>query len=280
MTQNKKALPVIDYERFAKQGDIMLASGVVIILLVMLVPLPTFFLDLMLSVSIAVSLTILITSMFLLSPVEFTIFPSLLLVTTLLRLALNIASTRLILMNGDQGTDHGRGNVAFAMGKKINGGRVLINGGDCASYFANNAASVAYVGPEPYLIQGSILENLTYGMVEQPQQDTVLQALRTDPLMQKIMAWEIASPSELVQRLTLARSKSMMVWVAESRGALVPPPGVDVGATNAVLLAAIQHLVLSSAAAGQFADLPLKSDADWERVRGIVKALVAHAYPA
>lgn len=107
-----------------------------------------------------------------------------------------------------------------------------------------------------------------------------LQALRTDTLMQKIMAWEIASPSELVQRLTLARSKSMMIWVAESRGALVPPPGVDVGATNAVLLAAIQHLVLSSAAAGQFAGLPLRSDADWERVRGIVKALVAHAYPA
>ena len=47
-----------------------------------------------------------------------------------------------------------------------------------------------------------------------------LQTLRDDPLMQKIMAWEIASPSPRVQRLTLARSRSMMIWVAESRGDL------------------------------------------------------------
>lgn len=125
MTQNQKALPIIDYARFARQGDIMLASGVVVILLVMLVPLPTFFLDLMLSVSIAVSLTILITSMFLLSPVEFTIFPSLLLVTTLLRLALNIASTRLILMNGDRGTD-AAGQVIKAFGEFVVGGNYVI----------------------------------------------------------------------------------------------------------------------------------------------------------
>ncbi|MDP3899324.1 MAG: TetR/AcrR family transcriptional regulator [Mesorhizobium sp.] len=105
-----------------------------------------------------------------------------------------------------------------------------------------------------------------------------LQALRDDALMRRIMAWEIASPSELVQRLTRARSKSMMAWVAESRGTLVPPAGVDVAATNAVLLAAIQHLVLSSAAAGQFAGLTLTSEADWERVRAVVKAIVAGAY--
>jgi AcrR family transcriptional regulator len=105
-----------------------------------------------------------------------------------------------------------------------------------------------------------------------------LQALRTDTLMQKIMAWEIASPSDLVQRLTLARSKSMMIWVAESRGTLTPPAGIDVAAANAVLLAAIQHLVLSSVAVGQFAGLPLKSEANWERVRLVVKAMVAAAY--
>jgi AcrR family transcriptional regulator len=107
-----------------------------------------------------------------------------------------------------------------------------------------------------------------------------LQALRGDALMQKIMAWEIAEPSEQVQRLTLARSKSMTDWVMESRGKLTPPAGVDVGATNALLLAAIQHLVLSGAAAGQFAGLPLKAEADWERVRGAVKAMVGAMYPA
>lgn len=106
-----------------------------------------------------------------------------------------------------------------------------------------------------------------------------LQALRTDPLMQKIIAWEIASPSSLVQRLTIARSKSMMTWVAESRGPLVAPAGIDVAATNAVLIAAIQHLVLSATAAGQFAGLPLQGDADWERVRKVVKGIVASMYP-
>ena len=105
-----------------------------------------------------------------------------------------------------------------------------------------------------------------------------LQALRADPLMQKIMVWEIAEPSAMVQRLTLARSKSMMGWVAESRGELTPPPRIDAPATNAFLIAAVQHLVLSGAAAGQFSGLPLTSDGDWERVRSVVKALVAAVY--
>lgn len=105
-----------------------------------------------------------------------------------------------------------------------------------------------------------------------------LQVLRDDPLMQKTMVWEIAEPSDAVRRLTVARSKIMMAWVAQVRGDLTPPPGVDVGAANAMLLAAIQHLVLSGGAAGQFAGLPLASDADWERVRKAVKAMVGAVY--
>ena len=99
------SLPKMDYSRFSKHGEIMLAAGVVIILFVMLVPLPTFFLDIMLCVSISIALLVLITTMFMTSPLEFTIFPSLLLVTTLLRLSLNVAATRLILLNGDMGVD-------------------------------------------------------------------------------------------------------------------------------------------------------------------------------
>gem|GEM_PF-3323952 len=96
MSQSAKFSAIdIDYAKFAKSGDILLAVGVVVILLVMLVPLPTFFIDLMLTFSIAISLVVLITCMFMESPNEFTIFPSLLLVTTLMRLALNVASTRL-----------------------------------------------------------------------------------------------------------------------------------------------------------------------------------------
>jgi len=117
--------PKIDYQRFAKQGDLLLAGGVVTILFVMLVPLPTFFLDMLLSLSISLSLVILVTSMFMLSPLEFSIFPSLLLVTTLLRLALNVASTRLILLHGDEGTD-AAGKVIQAFGEFVVGGNYVI----------------------------------------------------------------------------------------------------------------------------------------------------------
>ncbi|MFW6323965.1 MAG: FHIPEP family type III secretion protein, partial [Desulfovibrionales bacterium] len=84
----KTAFLNFDYKRFTNQGDILLAVGVVTILFVMLIPLPTIILDLMLSLSISLSLVTLITAMFITSPMEFSIFPSLLLVMTLLRLAL------------------------------------------------------------------------------------------------------------------------------------------------------------------------------------------------
>ncbi len=118
-------IPKLDYARFARQGDIMLAVGVVVILFVMLVPLPPFFLDIMLCVSISIALLVLVTSMFMSSPLEFSIFPSLLLVTTLLRLALNVASTRLILLNGDAGIE-AAGNVTRAFGEFVVGGSYVV----------------------------------------------------------------------------------------------------------------------------------------------------------
>ncbi len=118
-------LPQLDYERFAKHGDFFLAGGVVLILFMMLIPLPTFMLDLMLSVSISISLLVLITTMFMTSPLEFSIFPSLLLVTTLLRLALNVSSTRLILLNGDKGVE-AAGSVIRAFGEFVVGGSYVV----------------------------------------------------------------------------------------------------------------------------------------------------------
>ena len=123
--KSKNLVPQINYEKFAKQGDILLASGVVVILFVMLIPLPTFFLDIMLTVSISLSFVVLITSMFMLSPLEFSIFPSLLLVTTLLRLALNVASTRLILLHGHEGTD-AAGHVIQTFGEFVVGGSYVV----------------------------------------------------------------------------------------------------------------------------------------------------------
>ena len=125
MSANTPTMPKMQYERFAKHGDLFLAAGVVIILFVMMVPMPPIFLDLMLSFSISLSLLILVTAMFMTSPLEFSIFPSLLLVCTLLRLALNVASTRLILLHGDKGTAVA-GNVIQSFGEFVVGGSYII----------------------------------------------------------------------------------------------------------------------------------------------------------
>jgi len=114
-----------NYEQFAKQGDLLLASGVVIILFVMLVPVPPLFIDLMLTLSISISLVVLVTTMFMTSPLEFSIYPSLLLVTTLLRLSMNVASTRLILLHGDEGTS-AAGHVIEAFGQFVVGGNYFV----------------------------------------------------------------------------------------------------------------------------------------------------------
>ncbi len=122
----KTADPVqFDYARFTRQGDIMLATGVVVILFVMLVPIPPAFIDLMLTFSISVSLVVLVTSMFMSSPLEFSIYPSLLLVTTLLRLSMNVASTRLILLHGDEGPS-AAGHVIQAFGQFVVGGNYVV----------------------------------------------------------------------------------------------------------------------------------------------------------
>jgi flagellar biosynthesis protein FlhA len=114
-----------DYTRFSKQGDLMLAGGVVLILFVMLVPMPTIVVDLMLTLSISVSMVVLVTSMFMRSPLEFSIYPSLLLVTTMLRLAMNVATARLVLMHGDEGTG-AAGQVIRSFGEFVVGGNYVI----------------------------------------------------------------------------------------------------------------------------------------------------------
>ncbi|MHC1710658.1 MAG: flagellar biosynthesis protein FlhA [Solidesulfovibrio sp.] len=114
-----------NYAQFTRQGDIMLAAGVVVILFVMLVPVPPLFIDLMLTLSISISLVILITSMFMGSPLEFSIYPSLLLVTTMLRLSMNVASTRLILLHGDEGPS-AAGHVIQAFGQFVVGGNYIV----------------------------------------------------------------------------------------------------------------------------------------------------------
>lgn len=94
---------------------------VIMIVALIIIPLPTFILDFMFILSIAISLIILLTTMFIGGPLEFSIFPSLLLITTLLRLALNISSTRLILSNGGQA-----GQVIETFGTFVLGGNAVV----------------------------------------------------------------------------------------------------------------------------------------------------------
>ena len=103
----------------------MLAIGVIGILLVMLVPLPTFILDILLSFSITISIIILLMSMYVLKPLDFSVFPSVLLTVTLLRLSLNVASTRLILLHGHEGTG-AAGQVIKAFGSFVVGGNYVV----------------------------------------------------------------------------------------------------------------------------------------------------------
>ena len=108
-----------------RRGDIGLAVGVLVILCVLIVPLPAILLDLLLAISIILSVLILMTALFIEKPLEFSAFPTVLLVATMLRLALNLASTRLILAHGHEGTD-AAGHVIEAFGAFVMGGNFVI----------------------------------------------------------------------------------------------------------------------------------------------------------
>src|SRR6202163_1185993 len=108
-----------------KRGDPALAFGILTILVVLILPLPSIVLDLFLAISITFSILILMTSLFIQAPLEFSSFPTILLIATMLRLALNLASTRLILARGHEGTA-AAGHVIQAFGNFVMGGNFVI----------------------------------------------------------------------------------------------------------------------------------------------------------
>ncbi|MGC1465221.1 MAG: FHIPEP family type III secretion protein, partial [Pseudolabrys sp.] len=109
----------------AKRGDLALAIGVLTILVVLILPLPPLLLDMALAISIIISVLILMTSLFIQTPLEFSSFPTVLLIATMLRLSLNLASTRLILAHGHEGTD-AAGHVIEAFGNFVMSGNFVI----------------------------------------------------------------------------------------------------------------------------------------------------------
>src|SRR6201993_1584105 len=125
-TEGKRGLPSLsEISGFIRRPDIALALGVMIILVVLILPLPSFVLDLFLAISITFAILILMTSLFIQAPLEFSSFPTILLISTMLRLSLSLASTRLILSHGHEGTD-AAGHVIEAFGNFVMSGNFVI----------------------------------------------------------------------------------------------------------------------------------------------------------
>ncbi|MFZ9596708.1 MAG: flagellar biosynthesis protein FlhA [Bdellovibrionia bacterium] len=113
-------------DKFTKNSDLMLAIGLLAILSVMMIPLPRFLLDVLLSLGIALSVILLLTSVYATKALDFSIFPSMLLITTLFRLSLNVATTRIILLRGaDEGTA-AAGDVIRSFGEFVVGGNYAV----------------------------------------------------------------------------------------------------------------------------------------------------------
>jgi len=112
-------------DRLLRQSDLVLAVGIVVILGLMIIPMPPILLDLALSFSITLSVVVLLVSAYSYKPLDFSVFPSILLISTLLRLSLNIAATRLILMRGDIGTE-AAGKVIKSFGEFVVGGNYVV----------------------------------------------------------------------------------------------------------------------------------------------------------
>lgn len=110
----------------SRRATHLLAPGAVLaVVLVMVVPLPPLLLDLLLSADIGIAVVLLLTAIYVRQPIEFSVFPSLLLLLTLLRLALNVASTRLVLLHGADGVD-AAGHVIMAFGQFVVGGNFVV----------------------------------------------------------------------------------------------------------------------------------------------------------
>ena len=124
---NKLGLPptVLSALEALRRGDIALALGVMAILVVLILPMPSWLLDISLALSITLSVLILMTALFIHGPLEFGSFPTILLIATMLRLSLNLASTRLILANGHEGAG-AAGQVIESFGNFVMSGNFVI----------------------------------------------------------------------------------------------------------------------------------------------------------
>ena len=113
------------FEKYSKNLDLIMAFALIAILGVMLVPLPAFMLDIALTLSLTASILILLVALYTNKALDFSVFPSLLLITTLFRLSLNVATTRLVLSQGHTG-ENAAGSIIHAFGSFVVGDNYVI----------------------------------------------------------------------------------------------------------------------------------------------------------
>ncbi len=111
---------------YAKNADLLMALGLIGIVVLMVVPLPPFVIDIFLTGSLALSLVLLLTAVYAKKPLDFSVFPSILLTVTLFRLALNVASTRLILLHGPEQGTAAAGVIIKGFGEFVVGGNYAV----------------------------------------------------------------------------------------------------------------------------------------------------------
>ena len=112
-------------ENAKSRGGVAAPLILLALLAMIIVPLPPLVLDILFSFNIALSLVVLLVAVYVLKPLEFAVFPSILLITTLMRLALNVASTRVVLLDGHTGSD-AAGQVIASFGEFVIGGNYAV----------------------------------------------------------------------------------------------------------------------------------------------------------
>jgi AcrR family transcriptional regulator len=149
-------------------------------------------------------------------------------------------------------------------------GVVTALGGDLGFWVGNSTAA------------GGAMESASSGATYGARMRTLMRryadALRTNPLLPKVLAWELVAPSPALAALEHSRSIAVGRWMQAARGDLAPPPGVDAPAINAVLLAALHYLVLREQTLPTFAGMDISSPAGRARVTAALESLMAGVY--
>lgn len=118
------------FKHFFKISEVGIAVGIIFIVAMLIIPLPSRVIDILITLNIAVAIVILLISIYITNPLEFAVFPTMLLITTVFRLAINVSTTRMILLHGHKknlmGEPIGAGEVIPAFGKVVVGGNLVV----------------------------------------------------------------------------------------------------------------------------------------------------------